>query len=170
VIEGLRALFTEPSFPSLHVMVVHFPIAFIAVAPLLDLGCLVFRDRVWLDRAAAAMYLMGTLGAGAAYLLGEEAAEAVQSMTPAVESAVADHQAQAVIALVVLAAVTLLRLMVTWMGRNDRRIKVGIFRLLALPAAVAALAMLALTADLGGALVYRHGVGVEISNVQHPER
>jgi uncharacterized membrane protein len=30
--------------------------------------------------------------------------------------------------------------------------------------------MLALTADLGGALVYRHGVGVEISNVQHPER
>jgi uncharacterized membrane protein len=164
VIEALRALFTDPSFPSLHVMVVHFPIAFIAVAPLLDLGCLVFRDRVWLDRAAAAMYLLGTLGAGAAYLLGEEAAEALQSMTPAVESAVADHQAQAVIALVVLAAVTLLRLMVTWMGRNDRRIKVGIFRLLALPAAVAALAMLALTADLGGALVYRHGVGVNVES------
>jgi uncharacterized membrane protein len=160
VIEALRALFTDPSFPSLHVMVVHFPIAFIAFAPLLDLGCLVFRDRVWLDRAAAAMYLMGTLGAGAAYLLGEEAAEAAQSMTPAAKSALADHQAQAVITLVVLAAVTLLRLMVTWMGRNDRRITVGIFRLLALPAAFAALAMLALTADLGGALVYRHGVGV----------
>jgi len=55
-------------------------------------------------------------------------------------------------------------LMVTWMGRNDRRIKVGIFRLLALPAAVAALAMLALTADLGGALVYRHGVGVNVES------
>lgn len=169
MIEALRALFTDPSFPSLHVMVVHFPIAFIALAPLLDLACLVFRERTWLDRAAAAMYLMGTVGAGAAYLLGERAAEAVGPMTPAVESAIADHQAQAVITLVVLSAATLLRLLVTWMGRNDRYIRVGIFRLLALPAAVAALAMLALTADLGGALVYRHGVGVEISSVQHPE-
>jgi uncharacterized membrane protein len=165
VIEALRALFSDPSFPSLHVMVVHFPIAFIAFAPLLDIACLVFRDRVWLDRAAAAMYLVGTLGAGAAYLLGEEAAEAVQSMTPATESVLADHEAQAVITLVVLAAATLIRLIVTWLGRDDRRIKVGIFRLLALPAVIAALAMLALTADLGGQLVYRHGVGVNVETL-----
>ena len=165
MIEALRTLFTDPSFPSAHVMVVHFPIALIAFAPLLDLGCLVFRDRVWLDRAAAAMYFLGTVGAGAANLRGEEAVEAGQSKTPAAESALADHQAQAVITLVVLAAVTLLRLMVTWMGRNDRRIKVGIFRLLALPAAFAALAMLALTADFGGTLVYRHGVGVNVESL-----
>jgi uncharacterized membrane protein len=164
VIEALRALFTDPSFPSLHVMVVHFPIAFIAFAPLFDLACLFFRDRVWLDRAAAAMYLVGTLGAGAAYLLGEEAAEAVQSMTPATESVLADHEAQAVITLVVLATATLIRLIVTWLGRDDRRIKIGIFRLLALPAVIAALAMLALTADLGGQLVYRHGVGVNVES------
>jgi len=166
VIEALRALFTDPSFPSLHVMVVHFPIAFIAFAPLLDLACLVFRDRVWLDRAAAAMYLLGTLGAGAAYLLGEEAAEAIQTISPAAESVLADHEAQAVITLVVLALATLIRLMVTWLGRDDRRIKIGIFRLLALPAAIAALAMLALTADLGGQLVYHHGVGVKVESLE----
>jgi uncharacterized membrane protein len=162
VIEALQTLYNDPAFPSLHVMVVHFPIAFVALAPVLDLACLVFRDRVWLDRAAGAMYLLGTLGAGAAYLLGEEAAEAVQSMTPAAESVLADHEAQAVITLSVLAVATLLRLVVTWLGRDDRRIKVGIFRLLALPAVIAALAMLALTADLGGQLVYRHGVGVNV--------
>ncbi len=166
MIEALRALSTDPSFPSLHVMVVHFPIAFIFFAPLLDFACLVFRDRVWLDRAAAAMYLIGTLGAGAAYLLGEEAAEAVQSMTPAAESVLADHEAQAVITLVVLAVATLIRLIVTWLGRDDRRIKVGIFRLLALPAVIAALAMLALTADLGGRLVYHHGVGVTTESLK----
>ena len=168
MIEALRTVFANPSFPSLHVMVVHFPIAFIAFAPLLDIACLVFRDRVWLDRAAAAMYLLGTLGAGAAYLLGEEAAEAIQTISPAAESVLADHEAQAVITLVVLAVATLIRLMVTWLGRDDRRIKIGIFRLLALPAAIAALAMLALTADLGGQLVYHHGVGVnvETSNVE----
>jgi uncharacterized membrane protein len=113
------------------------------------------------------MYLMGTLGAGAAYLTGERAAEALESISPAAESVLADHEAQAVITLAVLAVVTLLRLTVTWLARDDRKIRLGIFRLLALPAAVAALAVLALTADLGGTLVYRHGVGVE--TVQTPD-
>jgi uncharacterized membrane protein len=162
VIEALRALIENPGTPSLHVVAVHFPIAFITFAPILDVACLFFRDRVWLDRAAAALYLVGTLSAGAAYLLGERAAEAVVSMTPAAESVLADHEAQAVITLSVLAVATLLRLMVTWLGRNDRRIRIGLFRLLALPAVIAALAMLALTADLGGQLVYKHGVGVTI--------
>ena len=166
MIEALRALVNDPGIPSLHVVAVHFPIAFVAFAPLLDLACMFFRDRVWLDRAAAAMYLVGTLGAGAAYLLGERAAEAVVSMSPAAESVLADHEAQAVITLSVLAVATLLRLMVTWLGRDDRRIKIGIFRLLALPAALAALVMLALTADLGGQLVYRHGVGVNVQTLE----
>ncbi len=166
MIEALRALVNDPGIPSLHVVAVHFPIAFVAFAPLLDLACLIFRDRVWLDRAAAAMYLFGTLGAGTAYLLGERAAAAVVSLTPAAESILADHQAQAVITLSVLAVATLLRLMVTWLGRDDRRIKIGIFRLLALPAALAALVMLALTADLGGQLVYRHGVGVNVQTLE----
>lgn len=162
MIEALRALVTDPGVPSLHVVAVHFPIAFLTLAPLLDIACLLFRNRVWLDRAAAAMYLLGTLGAGAAYLLGEKASEALESIAPAAESVLADHEAQAVITLALLAVATLLRLMVTWLGRDDRRIKIGIFRLLALPAILAAVAMLALTADLGGQLVYRHGVGVSI--------
>jgi uncharacterized membrane protein len=166
MIEALRALFNDPGLPSLHPLVVHFPIAFVAVAPFLDFACLVFRDRVWLDRSASAMYLAGTLGAGAAYLSGERAAKALASISPAAESVLADHEAQAVLTLIVLAAVTLLRVTVSWLARDDRRIKIGIFRLLAIPAAVAALAMLALTADLGGKLVYQHGVGVEVQSLE----
>lgn len=162
MIEALQALVRDPSFPSLHVVVIHFPLAFIAFAPLLDLACLVSRQRVWLDRAAGAMYLIGTLGAGAAYLTGQRAADAVVTLTPAAESVLADHEAQAVLTLIALSVATLLRLLVTWLGRDDRRIRIGVFRLLALPVAIAALAMLALTADLGGSLVYEHGVGVEI--------
>jgi uncharacterized membrane protein len=161
VIEALRALITDPGVPNLHPLVVHFPIAFVAVAPLLDLACFVFRDRVWLDRAASALYLAGTLGAGAAYLSGQRAGESLAAISAKAESVLADHEAQAVITLIVLALATLLRVTVSWLARDDRRIKIGIFRLLALPAAVAALAMLALTADLGGRLVYQHGVGVQ---------
>ena len=166
MIESLLALFSDPSVPSLHPVVVHFPIALVTIAPLFDLACLMLRKKVWLDRAASALYLAGTLGAGAAYLSGGRAAEALASVSPAVESVLADHEAQDVLTLAVLAAVTLLRVTVSWLARDDRRIKIGIFRLLALPAAVAALAMLALTADLGGKLVYRHGVGVEVQSLE----
>ena len=70
MIESLQSLLTNPSYPSLHVMVIHFPIALICLAPLFDLGCLILRDQVWLDRVASLLYVTGTLGAGAAYLSG----------------------------------------------------------------------------------------------------
>jgi uncharacterized membrane protein len=163
MIEALRSMLADPGVPNLHVVIVHFPIAFITLAPVLDLACLISRRRVWLDRAAAALYLMGTLAAGAAYLSGQRAASELASITPAAESVLADHEAQAVVALTALAVASLVRLMVTWLARDDRRITIGIFRLLALPVAVIALVMLALTADLGGHLVYRHGVGVSVT-------
>jgi uncharacterized membrane protein len=160
VIEILRTLMTDPSYPSLHVLVIHFPIAFVCLAPLFDLGCMVFRDRVWLDRAATLLYGMGTIGAGTAYLTGERAATALVDISPAAESALADHESSAMITLIALAIATLARLWVSWLARNDSRISLGLFRLAAIPIALVALSLLAITADRGGNLVYGHGLGV----------
>jgi len=170
VIESLQTLLTDPSYPSLHVVVIHFPIAFICLAPIFDLGCLVFRDRVWLDRAATLLYVMGTIGAGAAYLAGERAAEALVEISPAAESALADHESLAMLTLIALAIVTLARLWVSWLARNDRRISLGVFRLAAIPVALVALALLALTADRGGRLVYGHGLGVQMEHSETSDR
>jgi uncharacterized membrane protein len=164
MIESLQTLFTNPSFPSLHVMVIHFPIALICLAPLFDLGCLILRDQVWLDRAATLLYVLGTLGAGAAYLAGERAAKALSDLSPAAESALADHESSAMITLIALAIVSLFRLWVSWLSRADSRISIGVFRLAAIPLALAGLALLAVTADRGGSLVYGHGLGVEMVN------
>ena len=164
MIESLRSLVTDSPFPSLHVMVIHFPIALLFLAPLFDIGCIVFRERVWLDRAAATLYVMGTIGAGAAYLTGQRAAAALQDLSPATESALADHENLAVLTLVALSVASLLRLIVSWLARYDRRINLGIFRLVAIPVTLASLAMLVLTADRGGNLVYRHGVGVAVQH------
>jgi len=164
VIDSLRSLLTDSAFPSLHVLVVHFPIALVSVALLFDIGCLFFRRRVWLDRAATTLYVMGTIGAGAAYLTGRRAAGALLGLGPGAESALADHRSLAVITLVAFAGVSLVRLIVSWLARHDRRIHIGIFRLLAIPVAIAGLAVLAVTADHGGRLVYRHGVGVTVES------
>lgn len=170
MIESLQTLLTNPSFPSLHVMVVHFPIALICLAPLFDLGCLIFRDRVWLDRVATLLYVMGTVGAGAAYLAGERAAKALVEISPAAESALADHESSALITLIALAIVSSVRIWVSWLSRNDRRIRLGLFRLVAIPVALAGLALLAITADRGGTLVYGHGLGVQLEHPKSSER
>ena len=72
MIESLLALVTDPSYPSLHVLIVHFPIALICLAPLFDLACLALRDKIWIDRTASVLYLTGTISAGAAYLSGKQ--------------------------------------------------------------------------------------------------
>ena len=169
MIENLQTLLTNPSFPSLHVMVIHFPIALICLAPLFDLGCLILRDQVWLDRVASLLYVTGTLGAGAAYLSGERAAKALAEISPAAESALADHQSSALITLIALAIVSLFRLWVSWLSRADSRISLGFFRLAAIPLALVGLALLTVTADRGGSLVYGHGLGVQIENAESLE-
>ena len=166
MIESLRALITDPSIPSLHVLVVHFPIALICLAPLFDVACLFMRSRMWLDRCATTMYVIGTVGAGAAYLSGRQAASALSEISPAAEIDLADHASTAMLALIAFAVVTVVRLWVSWLARNDRRISLGIFRLAAIPIAVAALALLALTADRGGKLVYGHGLGVQVEDAK----
>ncbi len=169
MIENLQTLLTNPSFPSLHVMVIHFPIALICLAPLFDLGCLILRDQVWLDRVASLLYVTGTLGAGAAYLSGERAAKALAEISPAAESALADHESSAIITLIALAIVSLFRLWVSWLSRADSRISLGFFRLAAIPLALAGLALVVLTADRGGSLVYGHGLGVQIESAESLE-
>ena len=159
MIDSLLTLVTDPSFPSLHVLIVHFPIALICLAPLFDLGCLVFRDTTWLDRTASALYAIGAISAGAAYLSGGRAAKALSDLSPAAESALADHESMAIVTLIALAAATVARLWVSWLARDDRRISFTFFRLAAIPLALVALALLALTADHGGKLVYGHGLG-----------
>ncbi len=164
MIESPQTLLNNPSFPSLHVMVIHFPIALMCLAPLFDLGCLILRGQVWLDRSATLLYVMGTLGAGAAYLTGERAAKALVEISPTAESALADHESSALITLIALAIVSLVRLWVSWLSRADHRVSLGFFRLVAIPVAFAGLALLAITADRGGNLVYRHGLGVQLEN------
>jgi uncharacterized membrane protein len=71
----------------------------------------------------------------------------------------ADHGDLGLLTLMAYCIVTVLRSIVSWLAREDWRIKLGFFRLLALIASASALVLLVLTADRGGALVYQHGVG-----------
>ncbi len=162
MMETIQAWLSATSFPNLHAVAVHFPVALLPCALLLDMGCLIFRKRIWLDRTATTMYFLGTVGAGAAYQSGRMAAAGMLKTAGEAQAVLADHQDLALLTLLAFCVVTLLRSAVTWLGREDWRIKLGFFRLLALLASTAAMVLLLLTADHGGSLVYRHGLGTTV--------
>ena len=156
---------TEISFllsSPLHPAVVHFPIALLLIAAGFDAACLVFRRYLWLDRTATALLTLGGIALGAAYLTGGRAAEAATPITGVAQGVLADHADLALLTLWATGAAVILRLFVTWLGRDDLEVNLGIFRLASLVVVFGAAAMVILTAYHGGQLDYDHGIGVSL--------
>jgi len=157
--DPLSALVAATSLPNLHPAVVHFPIALLLTALALDLGCLLLRRLTWVDRAATTLYILGAFGAVAAYLSGDAAADSMLGLPGVAQAALAEHERFALLTLVSAAVTAALRLLVSWLGRRDKRLAIGAFRLLALAASLVTAGLLLVAADHGGALVFEHQLG-----------
>ena len=144
----------------LHPAKVQIPIELLETAALFDVGCLVFRRFLWLDRTATALMTLGGITLGAAYLTGERAAEAAAPITGVAQGILADHEDLAMLSLIAWGAAIALRLFVSWLGRDDLEVHLGIFRLGALILVFGGVFLLVMTAFHGGQLVYDHGIGV----------
>lgn len=145
---------------SLHPLVVHFPIALLLTAAVFDAACLIFRRFLWLDRAATALLALGGATLGAAYLTGQRAADTAGAVTGAAQGVLAEHKDLALLTLGATAAAIVMRLFVSWLGRDDLEVHIGIFRLLALILVFGVVFLLVLTAHHGGRLVFDFGIGV----------
>lgn len=146
------------SLPNLHPAAIHFPIVLLATALVIDAIALALRRQIWLDRAGAMLWALGAAAAGAAYLSGSSAADGLGLVVPEVESAIARHSDLAWWTLLGAAALGALRLVVGWVARTDDRIQRLGTRMALLALGVVVLVFV--TADRGGALVYRYGVAV----------
>ena len=142
--------------PTIHPMLVHFPIALLFTAALFDaIGVLGH-----LDSAASAGFALETLGLislVAAAAAGSIAQHAANLSGPGVRSLLQAHKRDATLTGLVFGAVWLLRAFVAW--RRRRLAGVGA-SYLHLAGVLLGLAVLTMTSRLGGSLVYDHGVGV----------
>jgi len=144
--------------PSIHPLIVHFPIALLMAAFLTDVVALILRQKSWMHASALWLYAIGALGVVGAYLTGQDAASSIE-WTPVTQSAVDAHASAAEWVLwfftfYVLFRLGLRGLRLTWMPY--------VWVILALPG----LFFLYETGEHGAALVYRYGIGVqEISPV-----
>ncbi len=150
------------ALPNLHPALVHFPIALFVMAVLLDLAVLLFKRHVWLDNAAALLYATGWLGALATYFAGRQAADSVGMVSPDAQLVMATHSDWALYTLLFFLVVTGLRIFVSLRQPADSAIQATPIRVSVFLLAGIGLGLLGYTADLGGALVYQHGVAVSL--------
>lgn len=146
--------------PNAHPLVVHFPIALLVVAALVDAIALAVRQRTpWVRASAVGLYALGALGTVAAFFTGRDASESVD--LPASALTTLNAHADGALWLVWFASLyALARLAALWWdGRGREPGRLAIHG----PLAVLGLVGLFLvyeTAEHGGELVYRHGVAV----------
>jgi uncharacterized membrane protein len=143
--------------PNLHPMVVHFPIAWLTAALIVDLISLALPRAGWADTMAAVLYPTGAIAALVTYLTGRQAAATV--LTPGMAHAlVLEHWNWALATTICFGGVAALRLMFIV------RRKSAPFSIRAGLAAVAIVGMFLLfqTGERGARLVFENGVGVSI--------
>ena len=149
--------------PNPHALIVHLPIGLLVTAVVADLVALLRRDPARVVTVATGLYLAGTVTLVAAYLTGRSAAPEVY--TPGMAHAVVTrHWDSAVWCVSYFGFLAAGRVGLRFAGLVPRR---TIAATLAV-AGLAGLLLLTNTAELGGRLVYEHGVGVAAPGARDP--
>ena len=149
--------------PNIHPVVVHFPIAVLPLAALVDLLSLFWRRPATLRDTATWLYLAGTGFALLAYFSGRTAVDAM-TLSALIEPHVNAHENWAFRTTWFFAFFASLRLAVSYIFRPRLALLLAAFVL-----AVGGLFMLVQTAEHGAVLVYQHGLGV-VGSRQNPDR
>lgn len=141
--------------PNLHPIIVHFPIALLVVAVLIDLIRLAKREHTGLNLTVQILYGLGTLGLIFAFLSGRQATETVEVAGQAF-SILASHENWALATMIFFIAFFGLRFAAYWYQLDTRIIISAASVVLGL----IGIGLVTITGDRGGKLVFGHGVGV----------
>ena len=143
--------------PNLHPLVVHFPIAWLTAALIVDLISLLLPRTAWAETMAGVLYPTGAVSAWVTYLSGRQAAATV--LTPGMAHAlVLDHWNWALATTICFTGVAAVRLVFI-----VRRTTPPFWtRAAVTAAALAGMLLLFQTGERGARLVYEYGVGVSI--------
>ena len=140
--------------PNTHPLLVHFPIALLATAAILDVA------RMALGRSSSVptvtgLYMAGTMFLVVTYFSGRQAADTVH-ITGMAHGTIVEHWTLAAWCVGYFVTLTVARLVMrSKLCRPQRSINTGFVL-----AGLFGLVLLMTTADRGGQLVYRYGVGV----------
>ncbi|SHF11966.1 Uncharacterized membrane protein [Fodinibius roseus] len=140
--------------PNIHPILVHFPIAIILLAVLMDLLNFFLPDNWWDDLKSTILYGIGAVSAIAAYYTGTWAADSV-FLPSGAQSVLNEHADWALWTVWFFGIYALLRILLHWYQKMDQQtIRIGLF-VLALPGVF----FLYETGDHGAEMVFGYGAG-----------
>lgn len=140
--------------PNIHPMLVHFPIAIILLAVLMDLLNFFLPDEWWDDLKTTILYGIGAVSAIAAYYTGNLAADSV-FLPSGAQSVLNEHADWALWTVWFFGIYALLRMLLHWYQKMDQRmIRIGLF-VIVLPG----IFFLYETGDHGAEMVFGYGAG-----------
>ena len=149
--------------PNPHALIVHLPIGLLVTAVVADLVAMLRRDPSTVVTVSTGLYLAGTVSLVAAYLTGRSGAPEVY--TPGLAHAVVTrHWQWALWCVWYFGLLTAGRAGLLLATGVPRRVVTAALAL----AGLAGLVLLTNTAELGGRLVYQHGVGVAAPVARNP--
>jgi uncharacterized membrane protein len=152
--------------PNIHPMLVHFPIAILAVAIIFDFVAFFLprEKKWWTEESTAFLYGVGAVAAIVVYYTGTLAADSV--MLPAeAKSVLTEHADLAWITIWFYGVYAALRIAATWWASEKHRLKfhVGFFLL-----SLVGMYFLFQTGEHGAKMVFEHGVGVKAVDIENP--
>ena len=151
------------ALPNWHPFFVHFPIALFSTAVLCDIALVVRYHHAWLDRATLMLYCGAAISSMVTAVSGKMAADRLMpEARPETVELVGRHGDWAFLTVVLFFVVASARFDSFWRDRSSERPRAHSVRLATLLLALTAEAALLVTASRGGAVVYRHGVGVKV--------
>jgi len=144
------------NLPNLHPAMIHFPIALFAIVVLLD-GLRIFFQKKWMENSSFFLAVLAFFGGIAAYLTGDHAADSF-NLNPDQMAAVSKHAEIAEVAILAIGVYALFRLVAFIKIKKTGTV----LRTITFALSLVPMILVALAADAGGALVYRHGLGVRV--------
>ncbi len=142
--------------PNVHPLIVHFPIALLFVAGLMDITGIFLKDRSFFSTASVSLYVLGGISTLAAFLAGRAAADSIFLSTDA-NALLTTHADLGEYTFYFFGVFGLIRLVVHFTNVKDKMILRSGMMFLGL----LGLVLLTITATRGSELVYRYGAGVE---------
>ena len=141
--------------PNIHPMIVHFPIAIVIIAVFFDLFSQIFPKKRWIRPAAISLYVLAAVFVLSAFLSGRAAADSV-TLSLAANAVLNEHADLGTYSMWFFLVIGFIQIMLYWQKVEQRWLNVGL-----LVAAIGGVGLILETAEHGGELVYKHGVGVQ---------
>ena len=149
--------------PNIHPIIIHFPIVLIPLGFIVHLVCHLLKQMDEHIIPIGILYLAATASAAAAFCSGRQAADTV-SVPPQANLVLTEHADLALWTLCISATATILYWL--WIKyRNFSKVP-----LLVLTIALINIGLMIATADHGGQLVYKFGIGVSTSIIKPNEK